>query len=385
MRSVGEPLLHYATLGSRKGLSPSPYFDLSWYLSRYGDVAAAGVEPLAHYVRHGWREGRSPSLYFDALWYLNSNAAVAAAGDEPLADYLRYGWREGRDPNPFFDSDWYAKRAGLDGASQEPLAHYRTEGSKAGQRPNPDFDPEYYRSRNPECETRGVEPLKHFLSSRDFISARSNRPGGSATQPRFVAPPPSGRAPKQAVSFALSPSPLISVIIPNLNGAIHLPPLFESLRRQTYQNFEIVFIDDASTDDSIEIAKRYGAERIVPLTVRSGFAKANNVALAHCSGELIALLNNDMRVDSNWLEAMLAAMREDPLIAAVAPKIRFWSKFQHIVASSPQPFRLDRKTLVESLDYVKYFVAQGNEAEGKICSGLDGRKSRMILHVPISR
>ena len=78
----------------------SQFFDAGWYLARYPDVAAAGLDPLTHFLRFGVAEGRDPGPLFDSKWYLAKNPDVAAAGMVPLVHYFQVGAAEGRDPNP---------------------------------------------------------------------------------------------------------------------------------------------------------------------------------------------------------------------------------------------------------------------------------------------
>jgi FkbM family methyltransferase len=77
-------------------VASSRLFDESWYLQRYPDVAAAGVDPILHYLDWGVRDGRNPGPRFDGLWYLSANPDVLRAGMNPLVHYLRYGQAEGR-------------------------------------------------------------------------------------------------------------------------------------------------------------------------------------------------------------------------------------------------------------------------------------------------
>jgi hypothetical protein len=77
-------------------LNQSGLFDQQWYLSRYSDVAAAGVDPTEHYLQFGAAEGRNPSAKFDTVYYLQSNPDVAAAGVNPLLHYIQFGISEGR-------------------------------------------------------------------------------------------------------------------------------------------------------------------------------------------------------------------------------------------------------------------------------------------------
>lgn len=73
------------------------HFDENFYLTKYPDVAAAGVDPVQHYIDNGWREGRDPSLAFSTKFYLDNNPDVAAAGVNPFYHYHAAGLAEGRD------------------------------------------------------------------------------------------------------------------------------------------------------------------------------------------------------------------------------------------------------------------------------------------------
>lgn len=74
----------------------SPYFDATWYLSRYSDVAGAGSDAALHFLQHGWREGRDPGPEFSTSAYLKANLDVARSGQNPLLHYIEFGHSEGR-------------------------------------------------------------------------------------------------------------------------------------------------------------------------------------------------------------------------------------------------------------------------------------------------
>lgn len=76
--------------------TPLPGFDTDYYLSRYLDVRATGVDPLKHYLEHGWKEGRDPSAGFSTSGYLKANPDVAKAGRNPLLHFVNNGFAEGR-------------------------------------------------------------------------------------------------------------------------------------------------------------------------------------------------------------------------------------------------------------------------------------------------
>jgi GT2 family glycosyltransferase len=160
------PWAYYRHRGWRKGHSPCPLFDATWYLGCHPDVRAAGLDPLTHYVVHGWREGRQPHPLFDPSWYAVRYPDIAAAGQEPLWHYLTTGWREGRAPHPAFDAAGYvAAHADVAAAGLEPLAHYLTVGWREGRAPHPLFDVGWYLDRNPDVALAGLEPLSNFLGS----------------------------------------------------------------------------------------------------------------------------------------------------------------------------------------------------------------------------
>ena len=107
--------------------------------------------------------------------------------------------------------------------------------------------------------------------------------------------------------------PLFSVIIPNWNGKHHLTDCLESLRRQSLQNFEIILVDNGSTDGSAEFIKRnYPEVMLLKLHKNHGFAYGVNAGINASRGEFFVLLNNDTEVVAIWLEQLQAAIKEHP-------------------------------------------------------------------------
>ncbi len=104
--------------------------------------------------------------------------------------------------------------------------------------------------------------------------------------------------------------PLVSIIITNYNYGRFLGEAIESALAQTWQNREILFIDDGSTDDSVEVARRY------PITLftqkNSGVCIARNNALSVARGEYVSFLDADDRLAPTAIEHMLARLRDAP-------------------------------------------------------------------------
>lgn len=102
--------------------------------------------------------------------------------------------------------------------------------------------------------------------------------------------------------------PMVSVIITNYNGEIHLQECLNSLMDIKYSNYEIILLDNASTDNSIELARRvYPEIRIIPLNKNYGFAEGTNKGAREARGEFIVFLNNDTKVHEKWLIELINA------------------------------------------------------------------------------
>lgn len=102
---------------------------------------------------------------------------------------------------------------------------------------------------------------------------------------------------------------MISILILNFNGLRFLENCFDSVLSQSYKNFEIVFFDNASSDESVRfVEENYVLPnvRIVKSKINLGFTGGNNEGLKYCSGELIVLLNNDTIVEKDWLMNLIS-------------------------------------------------------------------------------
>src|SRR5262245_61054408 len=102
----------------------------------------------------------------------------------------------------------------------------------------------------------------------------------------------------------MSTVPAISVILPTYNRAALLPRAVQSAIAQTYQNFELIIVDDGSTDDTPTIIRTFTDPRIVGVRrSHAGAAAAENAGLARARGQFIGFLDDD----DEWLSGKLAA------------------------------------------------------------------------------
>lgn len=109
-------------------------------------------------------------------------------------------------------------------------------------------------------------------------------------------------------------TPRVAVIIVNWNGEKYLERCLSSLQGQTIVPHEVILVDNASTDRSIEIVRRFQNVRLLVQTENLGFARGNNLAIRAVSAEVewIALLNPDAFAEPDWLANLLAAAAAHP-------------------------------------------------------------------------
>lgn len=114
----------------------------------------------------------------------------------------------------------------------------------------------------------------------------------------------------------------VSVIIPNLNGEEYLSQCLVSLSNQTINDFEIILVDNASTDNSVLLAKRINPNiRVVQLMDNEGFSKAVNIGIRSSLGKYVLLLNNDTIVFENFIEELLRTIETDNSIFSCSSKM----------------------------------------------------------------
>ena len=132
------------------------------------------------------------------------------------------------------------------------------------------------------------------------------------------------------------PSPLVSIITPYFNAAHFLAEAVESVLVQTYANWELLLIDDGSTDDSPEIALDYAkkyAKRIFYLRHddenNHGLPATRNLGLCHCRGEFVALLDSDDYWFPRKIEQQIALLQRQPEAGMVFGRSEYWYDWEN--------------------------------------------------------
>jgi GT2 family glycosyltransferase len=117
---------------------------------------------------------------------------------------------------------------------------------------------------------------------------------------------------------------IVTVVVVNWNGKSFISECLDGLRAQTYKSFEIVVVDNGSTDNSVDfISRSYPDVALIPLEKNYGFSKGNNIALKNIYSKYVALINNDAVPDPQWLECLVSAMEQYQSAGFVASKMVF--------------------------------------------------------------
>lgn len=135
----------------------------------------------------------------------------------------------------------------------------------------------------------------------------------------------------KALSRMRDALPLVSLVVVNYNGLRFLPGLLKSLYELDYPNYEVVLVDNASSDASLEFVERhYPQVRVVRSGDNLGFAGGNNLGMRHSCGELIGLVNNDAEVERPWLSELVVELMRDQAVWVVGSKIVFFRKYVEV-------------------------------------------------------
>jgi GT2 family glycosyltransferase len=125
--------------------------------------------------------------------------------------------------------------------------------------------------------------------------------------------------------------PEFSIIVLNWNGRRFLKTCLSALRRQTFRDFEVIFVDNASQDGSVEYVRMNFPEVfVVSLQSNLGFTGGNLAGYEHAAGEWIILLNNDTEADENWLAALHEAGEKHVGAGILACKMLYFDERKKI-------------------------------------------------------
>jgi GT2 family glycosyltransferase len=376
-RAGFDPFLHFVASGGKEGRSPGPLFDSACYLMRNADARDEGVEPLHHYLAIGAREGRDPCRFFDTEFYVAAHSGQGAARETALAFYAergRDGWHSTHpvlpppaSPSAYFEELPWQTSIPAPSATEAPFRTLIVDVGEAAGRETaalrqllttlvtlPGLD--VYCVTDASMESiPGVAILdlsrpdlasldRTIVLDRILRAIKFRDPKGLVCEMACTALPlartcvdiglpyldlmasrqlaAADWAELLAHRTAYRPSrPMtISVIVPNYNHACYLDERLASIFEQRLRPDEIIFLDDGSSDGSLEIARAWQARSSIPFVIAANATNSGSPfkqwtkGIESAAGDLVWIAESDDSSYPRFLERMAAAFM-DPDIA----------------------------------------------------------------------
>lgn len=316
------PLIHYLYVGRFVGLTPSPFFVAEYYDHRRWNHAI--IDPLLKYSVQPSNWSRPTSVLFDPIRF-----AETSGFRPPLSIYLSRLRKDNE------------------------VAVYDTLGKKRRWREIKSELYGYTSERRNQFELKKIaDPISRFDHRRETATVE-----------------------KYQKYFDNIESPLISVIMPAWNREELIRPAIESVQAQTYENWELIIVDDGSTDTTVEVVRTYAANdsRIKLFTPgHGGVCKARNHGISNAKGEWVAFLDSDNSWRSNFLHTAIAMLDESGMhVGYGAMKMNKAGSVRYR-ATAPNP------KLLETGNYVDLNALVVSRGVLKRINGFDESLRRMV-------
>ena len=116
--------------------------------------------------------------------------------------------------------------------------------------------------------------------------------------------------------------PKVSIVIPHWNNVEILSECLKSIGSTIYPDFEVIVVDNASTDNSVQYVKsNFPDVKLIENDRNDGYAGGCNIGADLAQGKYLVFLNNDTIQNPNWISSLLSTIKSNSQIAAVQPKI----------------------------------------------------------------
>ena len=162
----------------------------------------------------------------------------------------------------------------------------------------------------------------------------------------------------------------ISVIVPVYNVERYIGKCLASLLDQDYKNYEIILINDASTDLSLSICKSYAKQsnkvKLINLKTNHGVSSVRNIALQHCSGQYVAFVDSDDYVSPNFLSLMCSTLKQKNVDIVCCNHFYCWEnqKILELASQNKETFPLSRSEFLQIIFTLKLSKKMGVSFQG---------------------
>jgi len=379
-RAGFEPLLHFVASGARDGRAPGPLFDAPWYRLKNADMRDSGLEPLPHYFAVGAAEGRKPHERFDPAFYIAQAPGASIALKDALTDYAKQGranwrsahailpppaspvaafedfpWRRSGSSRAFFDAPFLVLIVDL---ARAPSGYApRSAALCATLKDMPQLDVHVLANAPLSLAQEDAAVLDlsrsdlasldaHTVLDRMLRALKWRNPNALVIEAECAIAPlqrmcaglgmpyhltETGMTPTKAefdallrrrIGYCTAPRQTISAIVPNYNHARYLDERLGSIFAQRLPTDEIIFLDDGSSDESLEIAEAWKAKSKIPFTILSTDSNsgspfkqwAKGVLQAHC--DLVWIAESDDSSAPRFLERLAPCFLNPDVVLA---------------------------------------------------------------------
>jgi len=169
-------------------------------------------------------------------------------------------------------------------------------------------------------------------------------------------------------------NPLVSAILPSFNGESFLVDAVESVIAQTYRSWELILVDDGSTDGSLSIAEDYISKRPHQMRLlrhpggqRRGTAATRNLGIKNAHGEFIANLDQDDIWHATKLEEQVESLRTHPAAAMTFGPMTLWSSWANAAGAEPdrvQTFTFEANHFFSPPEFLPLLLSGRNDPHG---------------------
>ncbi|MBO7719051.1 MAG: glycosyltransferase, partial [Methanosphaera sp.] len=297
---------YYIRKGRYEDYPTSKYFDKKEYYRLNLDLKTYGVDPVIHFTQNGHKEKRPfkrarlelsdlagfdskitdyynviyDSDYFDEYYYMEENPEVEALDIDPMLHYILIGSDNGKNPSKYFSTNEYLRIYGdVKNSRINPLYHYLNNGIHEGRFcfiPKEDY-------------TQNYDSKYDLLESKKIIETLHRK---------------------------------VSIIIPIYNAYEETTECIRSVLENTHIDYELILIDDASSDERIgallDELKDISFIRVIRNKTNQGFVKNVNMGMKQSSNDVV-LLNSDTKVTPKWLSKLVISAYSSDNIATVTP------------------------------------------------------------------
>lgn len=293
------PFAAKTNLKAIKELRKNGGFDVLYYCSKNSDVLRKGMDPLVHFIWFGGYEGRNPSEQFDVKKYLDNYSDVKKSGVNPYAHYIVCGKKENRKAFP-------VQKKTVSSPVKTEIKPNSVNDKNTGI--SVQLSPEEIVSRYKEFYNYSAQnPMLYPQNSENDLAVEIYMESAGASL--------------RTLYGSMEQDILVSIIMPTYNRAGVIGKAIESVIEQSYKNWELLIIDDMSTDNTGEAIRRYtdadSRIKYMKNTEQKGVCGARNTGLKAAKGQFTAYLDTDNDWDRDYLLLMTQTLKLKPDYSAI--------------------------------------------------------------------